>query len=158
MKQFVPRIAVLLAFGAFVPDAAFAATRKEVLGTPPTLELVVSLVGLGLAVTLLLEALALRKVALGGAITERISYVFLAIVCLAGSAIAEWTQNFVADVTLEQVRLASQLLVIAAMGLLAAYFYSVRKAFQGYLKAMTGSASVPQASPAESDEGDDRLA
>jgi ascorbate-specific PTS system EIIC-type component UlaA len=99
----------------------------------------VSLLGMIVAVLLLLEALALRKVALGGAIAEKISYVVLAIVCLAASALAEWAGNFVADVTLVQTQLASEVLVIVAMALLAAYFYSVRSAMQRYMRTITGS-------------------
>ena len=104
--------------------------------------------GLLVAIVLLVEALNVRKVAFGGALAEKISFVVLAIVCLAASAVAQWVQNFVVDVTQQQVQLASQTLVIAAMGLLAAYFYSVRAALQSYLQATTGSemlAAAPEA-------------
>lgn len=133
------------------PSVALAAEGG--IGSPP-LRIGVSLAGLVVAVVLLVEALGVRKAALGGAIAERMSYVVLAIVCLAGSALARWTQNFVIDVTQEQVQLASELLVIAAMGLLAAYFFSVRSALQSYLKAMTGSEmlSTEPAQPQEADE------
>lgn len=157
MKQFITPIALAFAAGLASPQTAMAAASGSTTAEPSTLSMVVSLVGLGVAVILLLEALALRKVALGGAITERISYVVLAIVCLAGSALAQWATNFVADVTLEQVRLASQVLVITAMGLLAAYFYSVRSALQGYLKSMTGSSRIPD-QPGEGTEEDEQLA
>lgn len=157
MKQLIRHSALVFAAGLALPQAAMAVTSDAATAEPSTLSMVVSLVGLIVAVILLLEAMTLRKVALGGAITERISYVVLAIVCLAGSALAQWTTNFVADVTLEQVRLASQVLVIVAMGLLAAYFYSVRSALQGYLKAMTGSDRIPERPDGEPEE-DERLA
>lgn len=145
-----------IAFGALLPKAAFAASATDVVAAPSGLRLAVSLGGLVVAIILLLEALTLRKVALGGAIAERISYVILAIVCLSASALAEWVLNFVPEVSAEQIRLAAQLLVIAAMGLLAAYFYSVRRALQGYLKAMTGSDSIAEHASSD-DEEEDRL-
>lgn len=103
------------------------------------LNLAVSGFGLFISMTLLVEALRVRKVTLGGAIAEKISYVLLAIVCLSASALAAWTSNFVRGVTLAQIRLAQQLLDITAMGLLAAYFRSIRTAMQRYLTAITGS-------------------
>ncbi len=54
----------------------------------------VSLIGLAVAGTLLFQAVGVRKIALGGAIAEKISYVILAILCLAASAITEWAVNF----------------------------------------------------------------
>ncbi len=109
------------------------------------LHLGASLLGLVVAVVLLIEALAVRRVALGGAIAEKMSYVILAIVCLAASALARWTGNFVTDVTLEQTQLASEFLVIVAMALLTAYFFSVRAAMQDYLKVMTSTDPIPHA-------------
>jgi hypothetical protein len=129
-----------------VPTSAVAAqTAGQVSG----LRLGVSLVGLLVAVVLLIEALGVRKVAFGGAIAEKISYVVLAVICLAGSALAQWARNFVLDVTQEQVRLASELLVIVAMALLAAYFYSVRSALRSYLREMTGSEMLAASSSGE---------
>lgn len=118
--------------------AAPAVARAEAPVTDPV-NIAVSGIGLVVAIILLIEALGLRRVALGGAIVERISYDILAIVCLAASAIAAWAQNFVQGITADQVQLAAQVLVIVAMGLLAAYFYSVKTALQRYLSAMTGA-------------------
>jgi hypothetical protein len=121
-----------------VPSLAYAETVAGAIGAVP-LRFGASLLGLVIAVVLLVEALSVRKVAMGGAIAEKMSYVVLAIICLAASALAQWAQNFVADVTLEQMQLASQLLVAVAMALLTLYFASVRRALQDYMKAMTGS-------------------
>jgi hypothetical protein len=96
-----------------------------------------SLVGLVIAVLLLVEALTVRKLAQGGAVAERIGLVVLAVVCLAASALAEWGTNFVVDLTLEQTQLASEVLVIVAMGLLAAYFWNVRSTMARYMRAST---------------------
>lgn len=134
------------------PGTAVAQESGGFLSAPPV-SLIVSLVGLGVAVILLLEAVAVRKAARGGAIAEKISYVVLAVVCLAASALAQWGRNFVAGVTLDQIQFASQVLVITAMGLLAAYFAGVRRALQGYLIAMTGGeALAAEAALADPDE------
>jgi hypothetical protein len=144
------QLAAATLFAALVvPARAFASDGTAILNRPP-ISLIVSLVGLGVAVVLLMEALNVRKVAAGGAIAEKISYVVLATVCLAASAVAEWARNFVEGVTLDQVQFASQVLVIAAMGLLAAYFASVRRALQEYMKAAT--AMRPPIDSADSEE------
>jgi hypothetical protein len=97
----------------------------------------VSLIGLAVAVVLLVQAFGVRKIAAGGAIAEKISYVILAILCLAASALTEWAVNFTTGVTIAQAQLAREVLVIVAMALLAAYFYSVRTAMHAFLDSMT---------------------
>lgn len=126
---------------AALPTPAFADSGAP--GADPV-SLGVSLLGLIVAAILLLETIGVRKVAMGGAIADKISYVILATVCLAASAIAQWARNFLAGLTAEQLQMASQVLVIVAMALLAAYFYSVRKTLQGYLTAMTGQELLEQ--------------
>jgi hypothetical protein len=113
----------------------------------------VSLIGLAVAGMLLFQAIGLRKIALGGAIAERISYVILAILCLAASAITEWAVNFTDGVSVAQAQLAREVLVIVAMALLAAYFYSVRAAMSAYLSSVTGSVSTTTA-PADDGGGE----
>ena len=110
-----------------------------------------SLLGLVVAVLLLVEALGVRQLALGGVVAERMGLVVLAVICLAASALAEWGTNFVVDLTLEQVQLASEVLVIVAMALLAAYFWSVRAGMRGYLDKATVAKAEPPTGPAESD-------
>ncbi len=120
------------------------------------LDLLIGLVGLGVAAMLLLEAGRVRAIAWGGAIAEKINYVVLAVLCLASSALARWTQNFVAGVTAEQVELAAEMLMIAAMALLGLYFASVRKALQGFLTSMTGSEKLSdEARSVSTDAGED---
>lgn len=146
MYRAVPIAIVAVLLSPTVSLAAEVATR-----TSP-LRLGISLVGLLVAAALLVEALRVRRVSLGGAIAERMSYVILAILCLAGSAVGAWARNFVAGFTEEQIQVASEALVIVAMGLLAAYFYSVRTALQSYLKAMTGTEMTPTTPPDQQDE------
>jgi len=143
---------IVAATAAFLtlPATAFAADPTTMLNRPP-ISLIVSLVGLGVAVILLVQALAVRKVAAGGVIAEKISYVVLATVCLAASAVAQWSRNFVVGVTLDQVQFASQVLVIIAMGLLAAYFAGVSRALNGFMD----TANVMRAQQAETDAKED---
>lgn len=134
------------AFVLGTPHVALASSGTDVLSIPP-ISLITSLVGLGVALVLLLEVEALRKVAKGGAMTEKISYVVLAVVCLAASALAQWARNFVDGVTLDQVQFASQVLVVTGMALLAAYFGSVKRAFHGYLDAAAQYGQTAEADP-----------
>lgn len=110
------------------------------LGSAQTIEIIASLVGLVFAVFLLSESSRLRRVATGGVIAEKLEYVTLAVLCLAGSAVADWVANFTRDVTLAQMGLVSRLLVALAMFLLAVYFHGVRKGLQGFLRAAQGDA------------------
>jgi hypothetical protein len=133
MNRLLKMLAVLIAATLLCPASAFA-TQNQI--TPLGLHLAVSATGLAVAIVLLFEALRLRKIAFGGAIAEKLHFVILAIVCLAASALAKWTGNFVSGITFEQTELVSELLVVLGMALLAAYFYSVRAAMQAYLDVL----------------------
>jgi len=132
------------AFAFAAPAPVIAATGAAT----DTLSVVVSAIGLGLAILLLVEALQVRRLATGGAIAQRISLVILATICLATSALLQWVVNFLpSGLTLEQASFASRLLVVAAMGLLAAYFFSVRAAMQKFLDSMTGAELLDAVDP-----------
>jgi len=135
MRRALCVVTPAVAAAAF-PACAWASDGTSVFN-PSYVGIAVSLLGLIVAVILLVEALNVRQLGAGGAIAEKMNYVVLAIICLAASALAQWVRNFVDGLTAEQVQFASQVLVIAAMGLLAAYFISVRKAFQQYMTSMT---------------------
>jgi hypothetical protein len=153
MSRVVRRLAVAVVAFLAIPSVAFAEINVSVGGASP-FRLVISLAGLAVTIILLLEVIMLRKVALGGAMTERIHYVVLAIVCMGASALAKWTSNFVHGVTLEQMELAAEMLVIVAMALLAAYFAHVRQVFEGYLNSMTGGQQLAAELEAEAKEPD----
>jgi hypothetical protein len=137
-----------------VPSVALAADRSgsENFG----LHVAVSLLGLVVAVVLLVQALAVRNLAKGGVVANKISYVVLAVVCLAASALAAWSTNFVAGLTLEQAGLASELLVIFAMVLLALYFASVGATLRQYLQSLTDRLSPAKSEGAPVASQDDR--
>jgi hypothetical protein len=152
MKRLLRIGAAYVAASMLLPAPAFAYQNQM---TPLGLHLAVSATGLGVSVILLVEALGLRKVALGGAIAEKIHFVILAIVCLAMSALAKWAGNFVSGITFEQTELISEALVVLAMGLLAAYFYSVKTAMQAYMSAMSAPFEPePGPEPSETDPED----
>jgi hypothetical protein len=133
MNRLLRMVAAFVGSTLLCPAAAFAYANQI---TPLGLHLAVSATGLAVAMVLLFEALRLRKVAYGGAVADKLYFVILAIVCLAASALAKWSSNFVSGITFEQTELVSELLVLLAMALFAAYFYSVRTAMQAYLKDM----------------------
>jgi hypothetical protein len=139
---------------AMLLSPAMAVARESQI-TPLGLHLTVSAMGLAFAVVLLFEALGLRRVALGGAIAEKLHFVVLAIVCLAASALAKWASNFVDGVTFEQTELVSELLVVLAMALFAGYFYSVRTAMQSFLKGMQGDRASLVDAEKRADQGTD---
>lgn len=119
-----------------LPTSAYAATGIE--SVTPALRLGAGLAGLLVAVWLLLEALRVRRALAGSAVATRITFVILATLCLAASAVVFWLENFV-DVTQRGlVIFAAQLLIVAAMALLGAYFYGVRTALQDYINVMSG--------------------
>jgi hypothetical protein len=134
-----------------MPASVFAAESLPASAYYPLIG--VSFIGLGVAAVLLVQALGVRKIGLGGAIAEKMSYVILAILCLAASALTEWAVNFATGVTIAQAQLAREVLVILAMALLAAYFYSVRAAMHAYLHSMTGGKSAAK-SPSPDGEAD----
>lgn len=122
-----------------LPTAAYAQTNpaNEI---PAWLELVVSGVGLVVAVILLVGALQVRRLAMGGIVAEKISLVILAIACLATAALLEWIVNFLpSGFSGAQAQFAAQLLVIVAMALLAEYFYNMYRSMKGYMTALTGA-------------------
>jgi hypothetical protein len=128
-----------------LPSVAFAQQRFS--SASLGVHLGLSLLGLIVAVLLLVEALGVRQLALGGVVAERIGLVVLAVICLAASALAEWGTNFVVDLTLDQTQLASEVLVIVAMALLAAYFWNIRAGMREYLHDVT-EAGAEDAAPA----------
>lgn len=149
MNRFLRMTAMVSAATLSFPASAFAYQSQI---TPLGLHLTVSATGLAVAIVLLLEALRLRKVALGGAIAEKLHFVVLATVCLAASALAKWTSNFVGGMTFEQTELVSELLVLLAMALLAGYFYSVRTVMQAYLTGSETEQDVQAEAEAEESE------
>jgi hypothetical protein len=147
MNRLFKLLAGIAVLSATSPSSAFAYENQL---TPFALHVTVSAVGLVFAVALLVQALQLRKVTLGGAIAEKIHLIVLAILCLAASALAKWTSNFVSGVTLAQTELAGEMLVALAMALLAGYFYSVRSAMQAYIAGAKATVRTPPVASAES--------
>jgi hypothetical protein len=143
MRQGLTVAGAAVALAVILPAAAFAEESLPATAYYPLIG--VSLIGLAVAAVLLVQALGVRKIASGGVIAEKMSYVILAILCLAASALTEWAVNFTAGVTVAQAQLAREVLVIVAMALLAAYFYSVQTAMNALLRSMKADKPVAQA-------------
>jgi hypothetical protein len=153
MRRGVVMTGAACALAVALPAAAFAEESLPATAYYPLIG--VSLIGLAVAVVLLVQALGVRKTALGGVIAEKMSFVILAILCLAASALTEWLVNFSAGVSLAQAQLAREVLVIIAMALLAAYFYSVRAAMNAYIRST--KIEEPPAPAAVEDGESDRV-
>lgn len=119
-------------------SAALSSNVAVAAVVPQGLDIGVGAVALVLAVVMLLDVLALRRVASGAAIAEYVSLVMAAVLCLAASVLSEWLVRFLPwdDVT-PQAELASDLLVIAAMAFFALYFFRVRRAMVRFLNRFT---------------------
>ncbi|HET6351700.1 MAG TPA: hypothetical protein VFG89_06200 [Coriobacteriia bacterium] len=118
-----------------VPACAFASTGDSV--TAPV-RLGAELVGLLVALVLLVQTRRIRTELAGSAFAEEVMFVVLATLCLAASAVFAWAQGFVPAQSGELVGFGAQLLVIAAMGLLVAYFARVRATLKTLLIDMSG--------------------
>jgi hypothetical protein len=153
----VSRVTRIVALGVALAMAqpSVALASWQVSSASEVVDMGLGALGLIVAAVLLVETLRLRKLALGGAVAEGIGYVLLATVCLAASALANWATNFVVDLTLEEIELASKVLVIVAMALMAGYFWTVRSGMNSYLRAAGVGQRVQDLDPdAEEGEGD----
>jgi hypothetical protein len=107
---------------------------------------------LGLAVALMLDVIALGRVAEGSAIADNISYLILGVVCLAASVLFGWVGvQLPLGMSSAQAQLAEDGLVMVSMALLAIYFYRLYSALSGYLKSARAYAES-LAAPTESAE------
>jgi hypothetical protein len=155
MRRFL-RTATAAVFALLaVPNVALAGQSRFSSATFDV-HFALSAIGLMIAVFLLIEALGVRKLAAGGLVAQRIGFVVLAVICLAASALADWAMNFVVDLTAEQVQLASQVLVIVAMALLAVYFWHVRSGLKGYMDSASSYTGLDdlEVPPADSPENE----
>jgi len=123
--------AVTLAYA----EAACALTAE----VPEALSVGAGVIALLAAAALLREMLALRTLACGAAIANNLSYVVLAVLCLAASVLVGWLARFVpAGISAEHARLGAELLSVMAIVLFIVYFARVRRVMSRYLKRLTG--------------------
>ncbi|MBE0476442.1 MAG: hypothetical protein IBX62_05015 [Coriobacteriia bacterium] len=136
------------------PPPAPAATVSMV---PRALDVAVGAVALVLAAVMLVDVLALRRVAPGAAIAEHVTYVLAAVACLAASVLSDWVVRFLPwhDVT-TLTRLASDLLVIAAMAFFGLYFFRVRRAMVRFLERFSEEEAFVRAQCQDADDGSGR--
>ena len=135
MQKALRIAATTLAVLAGTPACAYAADGGSVV--PSWLPYAAGLASLLVALALLSEVLRLRKLTFGAAICSSVSYVVAAVVCLVASALTYWLANFVPSVSASHAVLAANLLVTAAMGLLVAYFATVRARLLRFMREMS---------------------
>ena len=129
--------AMALAVFAGMPAHAYAADGESIV--PSWLPFAGGFVSLLVALFLLVVVLRLRRFALGSAISSSALYVIVAVPCLAASALVYWFSNFLPTFTVDHAILASNLLVTAAMALLALYFVTVRRRLAQFVRDLMGS-------------------
>jgi hypothetical protein len=133
-------IALAPAALAAAPSYAYAAADSAV---SEPFGWIISLIALIASIVLLLSALGLARVSQGSAIAENISYVIAACVCLAGSVLAGWAEQWVTDgMSIAQIDLAGKALTVVSITFFCTFFLRVRGAMRRFLVAMSG-ASVP---------------
>lgn len=133
------RKAFLITFVVAMSVPATALADTGAVAVPSMLATGVGIVGLVTAIGLLLDVLALRRVATGAAIADNISYVVAGVACLAASVLSSWASGQMPpEFSPQHTRLAADLLVIASMAFLGIYFYRVRRAMVRFLGAMKG--------------------
>lgn len=119
------------------PAPAFA--RDAVAEVSPVITTGAGIVALLLAAALLLEMLSLRKLSMGSALAENITFAVLATVCLAASVLVGWVGRFLdSSFSAEQARLGSDLLGIVAIAFFGIFFHRVRRAMSRFLSRITG--------------------
>ncbi len=111
---------------------------------------------------LLIEMLALKRIASGAAIAENITYAVLATLCLVAAVLVGWVARFApSGFTAAQARMGADLLTVVSIVLFGVYFFRVRRAltrFLGHLSASEGDAVGaldPDASISVGKGGDD---
>ncbi len=131
------RVVLAAAFIALVvPTPAYAQSTTAI---PEVVLTGSGIVALVVAALLLVEMLALRKLAEGAAIADNITYAILAVTCLAASVLVGWIVRFVpTGFSAEQTRLGADMLSLAAMVLFGIYFFRVRRAMSRFLGRLTG--------------------
>lgn len=111
---------------------------------------------MAVAVLLLIDVLALRRVADGSMVGSNLALVLVAAVCLSASVLAGWAQLFLPSVDAEQVALIRDLLVLAGMGALAAYFFGIFRAMRSFVRGYGTAGAVPeQTAPPEGGASED---
>lgn len=130
-------LATALALAA-IPTTAMGAETSGA-QVPVALTTGVGVVALALAAGLLVQMLALRRIAEGAAIADNIAHAVFAIICLAASVLVGWISRFMpTGFSVDQARLGADLLAVASMSFFGVYFWRVRRAMSRFLSRLTG--------------------
>lgn len=130
------RLATLTALlFAVLPATAYGASSD----IPPVLSSGAGVLGLLFAAALLAGMLSLRRITVGAAIAENITWAVLAVLCLAASLLVGWIGRWLpAEFSAERARLGADLLSVASLALFGVYFWRVRLAMTRLLDRLCG--------------------
>lgn len=136
------------------PGVAYASDGMQ---TTSTLRIAVDAIALAVAIALLLDVLALRRVAEGALFGESLILVLVGVICLSAAVLAGWVRIYAGPEAAEQLSLLSDIMVLACMVLLGMYFFKVRRALLRFVRAYPGAEADPDdalvRSQMEDDEG-----
>lgn len=139
--RFVRRVALLACAVAFAsPAIAFASDGAQ---TTSTLRVAVDAIALAVAIALLLDVLALRRVAEGALFGENLILVLVGVICLSAAVLAGWVRIYAGSEAAEQLSLLADILVLACMVLLGVYFFRVRRALLRFVRAYPAAETDP---------------
>lgn len=128
------------------PAWALAATGGS---TTSAVRIAVDAIALAVAVALLLDVLALRRVAEGALFGENLILVLVGVICLSAAVLAGWVRIYTPEAA-EELSLVADILILACMVLLGVYFFRVRSALLGFVRAYPGADTVCEEAPAAS--------
>lgn len=147
----VTTLAAVLFFA--LPSLAFAMEAAD--QTAAAARVAVDAIALAVAIALLLDVLALRRVAEGSLFGDNLILVLVAVICLSTSVLASWVQNFMPGFGVEQVTLTRDLLVLASMVTLGVYFFRVRRALLKFVRGYPGVDATEERTLAEANTDPD---
>lgn len=118
-----------------LPAAAYGAPTD----IPPALSSGAGVLGLLFAAGLLAGMLSLRRITVGAAIAENITWAVLAVLCLSASLLVGWIGRWLpAELSVDRARLGADLLSVASLALFGVYFWRVRMAMTRLLHRLCG--------------------
>ncbi|TLM66844.1 MAG: hypothetical protein FDZ70_10275 [Actinobacteria bacterium] len=136
MRRIVRMLALAAALVLAFPAAAFAMSPTQ---GASAARVAVDAIALAVAIALLLDVLALRRVAEGSMFGENLVLVLVAVICLSASVLAGWVQLFMPTFDAEQVAFTRDLLILASMIVMGVYFFGVRRAMMRFVRAYPGA-------------------
>ncbi len=118
------------------PTVAMAASTGG--SATSSVRVAVDAIALAVAIALLLDVLALRRVAEGAMFGENLILVLVGVICLSAAVLAGWVRIYTPEAG-EELSLIADILILACMVLLGVYFFRVRRALLRFVRAYPGA-------------------